>query len=172
MPQMWSARWLRVLAFRVRRFFRELRLPRYPNHPKGFVDPEQLREAQRVQGEMREFLRGGNSSVLQEREWLQAFARANGFPFIDLERTPPEDLAIHSIPEQTARRWRAMPIKRVDQKLWLAMATPLSVRAISELTKESGYRIIPVIAVPVEIDRAIEVYYSAERAGARTTDAD
>lgn len=94
-----------------------------------------------------------------EREILQAKARERGLAFVDLERTPIDPAAVASVPGNLARTHEAMPVKRLDTQLWVAMATPNSLRAIDELGQASGCRIIPVMAVPEAIALAIREHY-------------
>ena len=124
------------------------------------MKPEHLEEAMRV-------MRGKDPfdrvlielGLAGEREALQARAREMGMPFVDLERTPIDAFAVDSVPAELARKHNAIPLKRQDRQMWVAMANPQNIQAIDELSKATGCRIIPVVAVADKIEAAIRTHY-------------
>jgi len=133
---------------------------------KGFLKPEQLQEAQKVQQQTRQpfdkvLIELG---MVGEREVLQAKAQEMGMPFVDLDRTPIESSAINVVPERLVKMHNAIPVKKQDTQLWVAMSNPQNIQAIDDLATASGCRVIPVIAVPGAIEDAIRKNYSPEPA--------
>jgi type IV pilus assembly protein PilB len=127
----------------------------------GFLTPEQLEETWRIHQESRQpfdqvLIELG---FVGEREVLQAKAQGMGLPFVDLDRQPIAADAIASVPTAIARQLTAMPVKRQSQNLWVAMAEPNNIGSVDKLATASGCRVIPVVAVPDSIRRAIEVHY-------------
>jgi len=149
-------------------------LPRVPMAQflvqKGYLNPEQLQEAQKVQQQTRkpfdEVL--VNLGMVGEREVLQAKAQEMGMPFVDLDRTQIESSAINVVPERIVTRHNVIPVKKQDNQLWVAMAKPGDIQAIDDVTMASGCRVIPVIAVPGAIEDAIRKHYTS---GTTTTNA-
>ena len=99
------------------------------------------------------------TGLLSVREVLQAKAQSMGMPFVDLERTSIDVGAVSFVPREMAERLRAMPVKRVGSRLWIAMAEPCDIRAIDELSTASRCRVVPVVAVPEAIDGSIREHY-------------
>ena len=130
---------------------------------KGYLNPEQLQEAQKVQQQTRkpfdEVL--VNLGMVGEREVLQAKAQEMGMPFVDLDRTQIESSAINVVPERIVTRHNVIPVKKQDNQLWVAMAKPSDIQAIDDVTMASGCRVIPVIAVPGAIEDAIRKHYTS-----------
>lgn len=138
---------------------------------KGFLKPEQLQEAQKVQQQTRQpfdkvLIELG---MVGEREVLQAKAQEMGIPFVDLDRTPIESAAINVVPERLVKMHNAIPVKKQDTQLWVAMSNPQNIQAIDDLSTASGCRVIPVIAVPGAIEDAIRKNYAADAPTAAIT---
>ena len=131
---------------------------------KGFLKPEQLQEAQKVQQQTRQPFDKVlvELGMVGEREVLQAKAQEMGIPFVDLDRTPIESSAINVVPERLVKMHNAIPVKKQDTQLWVAMSNPQNIQAIDDLATASGCRVIPVIAVPGAIEDAIRKNYAAE----------
>jgi type IV pilus assembly protein PilB len=142
-------------------------LPRVPMAQflvqKGYLNPEQLQEAQKVQQQTRkpfdEVL--VNLGMVGEREVLQAKAQEMGMPFVDLDRTQIESSAINVVPERIVTRHNVIPVKKQDNQLWVAMSKPGDIQAIDDVTMASGCRVIPVMAVPGAIEDAIRKHYTS-----------
>lgn len=140
---------------------------------KGYLNPAQLQEAQKVQLQTKrpfdEVLVSLN--MVGEREVLQAKAQEMGMPFVDLDRTQIESSAINVVPERIVTRHNVIPVKKQDNQLWLAMAKPSDIQAIDDVTMASGCRVIPVIAVPGAIEDAIRKHYTSGTTPASATPA-
>lgn len=93
------------------------------------------------------------------REVLQAVANERGLHFADLERLTIDKEAVEAVPERIAKKHFVMPVKKDANTLYLAMAKPNDSAALEEVRSANGLRIIPVMAVPAEIDKAIEFHY-------------
>lgn len=77
---------------------------------------------------------------------------AERMPIIDVTRHKPEASAIVAVPAEIARAHRVVPIRKVANKLWVAMENPLDVQAVDAVRMASRCQVIPLAAVP---DRAI-----------------
>ena len=156
----------------VKRFFRVViyklgkwRRPHFPTPtqpPAGFLKVDELEKAQRMQKELRAPFDKImiDLGFVGEREVLQAKAKAMGMPFIDLERTPIDPNAIALVPRWMAEKHLAIPVKKQDRQMWVAMSNAHNIQAIDQLSTATECRIIPVIAVPSAIEAAIQKHYS------------
>jgi type IV pilus assembly protein PilB len=129
---------------------------------KGYLSPEQLAEAQKVQQQTGQ---KDLSSILVslnmvgEREVLQAKAQEMGMGFVDLDRVQIESSALNVVPERLVKSHSAIPVKKDGNQLWVAMLNPSNIMAIDDIKMASGCRVIPVLAVPGAIEDAIKKNY-------------
>jgi type IV pilus assembly protein PilB len=138
---------------------------------KGYLKPEQLAEAQKVQQQTGQRDISGilvSLNFVGEREVLQAKAQEMGMGFVDLDRAQIESSAINVVPERLVKSHSAIPVKKDGTQLWVAMSNPSNIMAIDDIKMASGCRVIPVLAVPGAIDDAIKKYYGGGTAQATT----
>ncbi len=130
---------------------------------KGFLTPERLQEAQRVQEQTKTPDLGKvliDLGFVAEREVLAARAAEAGVQFVDLDRVQIESSAINVVPERIAKNHNVIPVKKDGTTLWLAMANTANIPAMDDVKMVSGCRVVPVVAVPGAIEDAIKKYYS------------
>ena len=129
---------------------------------KGFLKPEQLEEAQKVQTQTGQVDLGKvlvSLNMVGEREVLMAQAQERGIGFVDLDRISVESTATNVVPERLVKAHTALPVRKDGQTLWVAMSNPSNIAALDDIRLASGCRVIPVMAVPGAIDDAIKKYY-------------
>ncbi|PIQ95581.1 MAG: type II secretion system protein GspE [Nitrospinae bacterium CG11_big_fil_rev_8_21_14_0_20_56_8] len=96
---------------------------------------------------------------LTEDKLLTCLAQQLNIPFLDLQDVKIEQEAIRMVRENMARMHKIVPISVKNGKLTLAMADPLNIFAIDEVTIKSGMDVIPAVATESDIDRAIQEQY-------------
>jgi len=129
---------------------------------KGYLTPEQLEEAIKVQQQTKESDLGRvlvSLRMVGEREILQAKAQEMGIAFVDLDRITIDSSAINVVPERIAKAHSVIPVKKDGQTLWLAMANDKNIMALDDVKMASGCRVVPVLAVPGAIEDAIRKTY-------------
>jgi len=134
---------------------------------QGYLKPEQLEEAQKVQQQtgQRDLARVlVQLNMVGEREVLQGKAQEAGLAFADLDRYTIDSSAINVLPERVAKNHSIIPIKKDGMNLYVAMANPQNIQAIDDAQMVSGLRVVPVQAVPGAIEDAIKKYYSSGQA--------
>jgi type IV pilus assembly protein PilB len=99
-----------------------------------------------------------------EDEIIQVLEFQLGIPHVNLEKYNVDKAAYICIPESIARRYGLIPIKKENGILTVAMSDPLNVFAIDDLKIYSGLEIQPVIASHNDVIKAIDRYYSAQKA--------
>lgn len=130
---------------------------------KGYLKPEQLEEAVKVQQQTKEPDLGRvlvSLGIVGEREVLQAKAQEMGIGFVDLDRVNIESSAINVVPERIAKAHSVIPVKKDGQTLWLAMSNDKNILALDDVKMASGCRVVPVLALPGAIEDAIKKNYS------------
>jgi type II secretory ATPase GspE/PulE/Tfp pilus assembly ATPase PilB-like protein len=82
-------------------------------------------------------------------------------PVFDLRKKEIQVEALALISEEVARKNTIIPIEVAEDTLIVAMAFPDDVRLIRDISTRTGKRIQIVLAAPVEISNAIDLYYRA-----------
>ncbi len=132
---------------------------------KGYVKPEQIDEAKKVQEQTKETDLGKvliQLGMVGEREVLEAQAQESGYPFVDLDRVTVDSSAINVVPERLAKLHTCLPVRKEGTNLWLAMAHISNIQAQDDVRMASGLRVVPCMAVPGAIEDAIAKYYGSE----------
>ncbi|WP_456407159.1 type II secretion system ATPase GspE [Thiolapillus sp.] len=101
--------------------------------------------------------------LVSERDLAQLFARELDLEIIDSEAFPDVPLLEDDVSQRFLKESRVLPLYIEDQRLYLAMADPGDEFAISAMEAASGHEVQPVVALPTDIDNAIEKLYGAGR---------
>ena len=101
--------------------------------------------------------------LVSERDLAQLFARELGLEIIDNEAFPDVPLLEDAVSQRFLKESRVLPLYLEDDRLYLAMADPGDEFAISAMEAASGHEVQPVVALPTDIDNAIEKLYGAGR---------
>ena len=119
----------------------------------GMITDQQLAEALDVQRRT-----GGRlGEILIELEFItsvdaaQILAERLGMPFVNLDATPVDEIVAQRIPEEIARRYRAIPIEEQDGVLRIAVADPTDVFALDDLQVITHRQVVPVVADPGQL---------------------
>ena len=129
---------------------------------KGIITKAQLDEA------VEEWKRTGRKigeifvkhKYATEEEIAGALSEQLGFSFLDLSSYQIETSVISLMPSESAARLQAIPLFKVGNSLTVAMANPLDVGAIDEISRlAGGLRITPVVGTATGIKDAIKKYY-------------
>lgn len=126
----------------------------------GIVTAEQLAkglERQRKTGE-----RLGRALIalgVREEQIAETLARQLSIPFINLHQQGVDPAAAALLPEALARKYSVVPVKRNGSRLMLAMADPLDIVALDDVSIATGCGVSPLITTMSEIKAAIERVY-------------
>ncbi|MCP5026920.1 MAG: Flp pilus assembly complex ATPase component [Actinomycetia bacterium] len=99
---------------------------------------------------------------IQPRDLLRALALQFGLEFEDLSDRPVDLELAQIIPASLAKRHRAVPIRREDEAIVVAMANPIDVLALDDLKSVLGPGLRPVMADPEQILAAVDRTRSAD----------
>ena len=121
-------------------------------------DIEKAKEAARRQGIPlpRVLVRDG---LVVPRDLAAFTALHLGLTMIDLrgETFDPETVGL--IPEEVARQYTVLAIRREDDRLQVAMVDPTDFTAIQDLTARTAFKIEPLVATDQELLENIDVAY-------------
>jgi type IV pilus assembly protein PilB len=99
--------------------------------------------------------------ALDDLDLARVLAAHFGLPLADLRQDEPAEDAIALVPEGMARSYTAIPMRRAEAGLEVAMANPTEREAVEAMAGASGMRVIPLVASPSDVRRAIDKCYRA-----------
>jgi type IV pilus assembly protein PilB len=94
--------------------------------------------------------------ALSSHDLTQVLAEWFGFEFVDLAGISIDWILAQQIPEEIAHRYQVLPITARDGALVVAMANPEDVFALDDVTLLAKAIVVPVMAEPGQLARAIE----------------
>lgn len=121
------------------------------------VDPavlETLIESQRETGQsILSMLKRQNLLTDEQIVWTAALA--NGIEYVELTPDAVEPTIAHLISRDLATRHNAVPIRRQEGTLFVAMGSPWDLAARDEIEVKTGYGVVPVAASPAAIRHVV-----------------
>jgi type IV pilus assembly protein PilB len=128
---------------------------------RGLVDPVTLDRALAMQRSTGR--RVGETlvdmGVLSRADLARALAEHFGVPFVDFVRCTPDLVLTAMIPEEGARRYRALAVERWERRILVAMADPNDVFALDDLRVLTRRDVVPAYADPDQLEAQIERAY-------------
>ena len=108
--------------------------------------------------------------AVNERDVIAAIGEQLGVPFVDLRRDSPDADVVSLLPEQTARDLTAIPLRREEEGVIVAVADPTGDVA-NKLKTAMKTTVVVHIAPAADIERAINNSYRALDSVGRLVDA-
>ncbi|PRR81450.1 GspE/PulE family protein [Clostridium vincentii] len=102
------------------------------------------------------------SGVVSEMDIIDAIQEQTDISKVDLSNIKYDNKAIKIIPQNLCKKYILAPFGFEDNKIKVALADPLNMYAIDDVSISTGLEVIPYIATKQEIQRFIEVHYSSE----------
>src|SRR5207249_1315642 len=121
------------------------------------VTEEQIEQALEVQARTNTYL----GQILIDLGYATApvigpvLAKTFRVPYVDLTIDQPEPEAVALVPERDIRSCHAVPLRIVGDTLHVAMLDPLDVASIDRLHLITGRRIMPLLSMGGELQRAV-----------------
>src|SRR6266480_2824977 len=109
--------------------------------------------------------------AIDDFDLARVLATRLDLPLADLRQSTPDDDAIALVPESMARANIAIPVRRTDEGLQIAMAFPQDDPAVQQMRESAGMNVIRMLAPPSDIRRAIDKSYRALAGVSRHVDA-
>jgi type IV pilus assembly protein PilB len=98
-------------------------------------------------------------NLLDEEQLTRVIARTSGIEFVNLSPETMDPMVAHLVPYKTASQHNLIPIKREDNKLHVAMSSPLNLSVRDQIELKTGYKVVPVAATPAAIRLAIQYHF-------------
>ena len=103
-----------------------------------------------------------DKGYLSQQQLAQAIASQLDIPYVELGKEKLDAQTIKMVPEELARRFKAVPVKLEGSNLFVAFVSPLNLPARDELKYVTNYEIVPMISTEKEIIQALDKYYRIE----------
>lgn len=100
-----------------------------------------------------------NSGILSEDTLLKFLESKLHIPYVNLEDYAPDPKCFNFVAFNDARRYRIIPLFKIEDVLTVAMADPLDLFAIDKIIETAECSIEPVIASEMSITKKIDEYY-------------
>jgi general secretion pathway protein E len=131
---------------------------------RGKLDAAGLERALRLQAES-----GGEKigallvtlGVCSQRDVAEALATQLGLPLVDASSYPEFPILEERVSARFLRESRALPVREDESELVLAMADPTDDYTINAFEMVTGRAVRPMVAIPTELEAALERLYGA-----------
>ena len=131
---------------------------------RGKLDAAGLERALRLQAES-----GGEKlgallvtlGVCAQRDVAEALAQQLGLPLVDSALYPEFPILEERVSARFLRESRALPVREDEAELVLAMADPTDEYTINAFEMVTGRAVRPMVAIPTELEAAMERLYGA-----------
>lgn len=102
------------------------------------------------------------SDAVSEEQLSRIVAASNNIEFVNLSADMIEPMAAHMITYEMARRHNIIPIRREDDRLLVAMSTPLNLVVRNQIEIRTGLKVVPLAATPNSIAQAVRYHFSVQ----------
>jgi type IV pilus assembly protein PilB len=92
----------------------------------------------------------------------QAVAAGGGIEFVNLAPESIDPMVANLISYEIANRYKVIPVRKEDNKLFLAMSSPLNLAARDHVEVKTGYKVVPLAATLPAIKQAIQYHFSVQ----------
>ncbi|MCC7328082.1 MAG: Flp pilus assembly complex ATPase component TadA, partial [Burkholderiales bacterium] len=132
---------------------------------RGKLDAATLERALRLQQESEERLGAllVTLGVVAQRDVADALAQQLALPLVDASSYPEFPILEERVSTRFLRESRVLPIREDDNEVTLAMADPTDAYAIGALQMVTGRLVRPMVAIPNELEAALERLYGSGR---------
>ncbi len=132
---------------------------------RGKLDHATLERALRLQQESGEKLGAllVTLGVCAQRDVAEALAAQLGLPLVDTGGYPEFPILEERISARFLRESRSLPVKEDERELALAMADPTDDYTIGAFRMVTGREVKPLVAIPTELEAALERLYGTGR---------
>ncbi len=139
----------------------------------NLISPEDLtravEEQKKTGGELSRILVQLN--VISEDVLTQVLSEGLGLPPINIARLKIDPNVVKLISKELAIKYKIIPISLMGDHLALAMADPLNIFIIDNISALTGYIIDPIVGRSKDIEQTIQKYYVEVDTGAKPSEA-
>jgi len=102
------------------------------------------------------------NNYVDEQQLMKIIAATHQIEFINLSPDMVNPMAAHMVTYEMANQYDIIPVKKDDNKLLVAMSSPLNLAARDELEMRTGLKVVPLAATPDAIKQAITYHFNVQ----------
>jgi len=131
---------------------------------EGILDEKSLNDVLEQQRQGGQSLIGilKKSGLLSEEQLLRVIAAANKIEFINLSPEMIDPMVSHMLNYEMVNQHDVIPVKQQDNRLIVAMSSPLNLSVRDQIENKTGYKVVPVAATPAAIKAAIRYHFNVK----------
>ena len=131
---------------------------------EGIITADQLKQAQAEEKRQGTRLRQAivKLGFMAEDDLVAFVSDKLGIPRIELGNYLIDPKIAELVPEALARKYMAIPVLKIGNRLTCAMVDPWNIFALDEMRMKTGLTIEPAVATEAEIKKSLEQYYGAK----------
>jgi len=131
---------------------------------ENILDEQTLRELLRQQQESGQSLISiiKKSGLVNDEQLLKIVAASNKIEFVNLSPDMVDPLAAHMVTYEMANKHNVIPVRKENDKLLVAMSSPLNLAVRNEIEVKSGFEVVPLAATPEAIRQAIAYHFNVK----------
>ena len=99
-------------------------------------------------------------NLLDEEQFTRAVAAANKIEFINLSPETVDPMVAHLVSYEIASQHNVIPIRKEEHRLVVAMSSPLDLAVRDQIEMKTGYKVVPVAALPSAIRQTIQYHFN------------
>ncbi|MTI94927.1 MAG: type II secretion system protein GspE [Firmicutes bacterium] len=99
-------------------------------------------------------------NVLTQQQYIEIMEFHLGVPHVNLDNYQLDGEVINILDQELVKRYKAVPIEKVGERVTVAMADPKDVVAIDDIAMATGCQIVPVIAAKSDLDKVIRKHFT------------
>lgn len=132
---------------------------------KELINDETLKQAQGICQETGKSLYHVliENKLVEEERAIVAVSKQLNLPCVSLREFEPNPKILELVPVSLANAYQLMPLGLTEEdgerKLYVAMGNPLDLEAIEEVSKQSGFPVVPLLAGPLDVSEAVAEAY-------------
>lgn len=98
-------------------------------------------------------------NLMGDEQFVRLVAAGSHIEFVNLSPDDVEPMIAHLVSYELANRHTLIPMRRDENRLVVAMATPLNLMVRDQIEMKTGYQVVPVAATPNAIRQAIHFHF-------------
>ncbi len=140
------------------------------DHIISYVLQENILDENSLQKVLEEQEKSGQSlisilkknNLVNEDQLIKIIASGNGIEFINLSPDMVDTIATHMVTYEMANQYNIIPVKKEDNKLLVAMSSPLNLAVRDEIEMRTGFKVVPLAATQSAIRQAITYHFNVQ----------
>lgn len=100
-----------------------------------------------------------DKGFVKEDQLLKALAKKMNTTFVSLSKYKVDPVVIKLLPAVMAKKYRAVPLFKIEDKVVIATSNPLNLVALDDIRDITGSNIQAILALDSDIERAIREFY-------------